>query len=143
MTKRLWIAITVLVWIVALATWRGRCELAWFTWGIDAASCPDGEPRQTAQLEAMALSRGKVGWVQLRAIAHYTTGEADRDRRAPIARVSSVELTLSGPKLPPRELEVESWDHRGGAAIAEVTLPDIPDGDYQLRASYETALGTG
>ena len=28
MTKRLWIAITVLVWNVALATWRGRCELA-------------------------------------------------------------------------------------------------------------------
>jgi hypothetical protein len=142
MNKKVWIAITVLVWIVALATWRPRCEQAWFAYGIDARACPDGELRQTAELDVAGLGRGAQGTAWLRAVAHYTTRESDSDERAVVPHVRSIALSLSGDKLP-RSLEVSSWTRSDGAWTAPVALPDVPDGDYQLHASYRTELGAG
>ena len=79
MNKKVWIAITVLVWIVGLATWPHRCERAWLAYGITARACPDGELRQTGELHAQDLGRGIAGTVGLRAVAHYTSRDADRD----------------------------------------------------------------
>ncbi|HEX7837358.1 MAG TPA: MG2 domain-containing protein [Kofleriaceae bacterium] len=141
--KKVWIAITVGVWLVALASWRGRCEQAWLAWGIDIPACPDGEVRQSAVLDASGLRRGAPGRVALRAIAHYTTSDADGDERATVPDASSIALSLTAAKGPPRPLEVAGWDHRDGGAGAELTLPDVPDGNYQLRASYRTPLGAG
>ncbi|TMQ09329.1 MAG: hypothetical protein E6J90_38210, partial [Deltaproteobacteria bacterium] len=143
MNKKVWIAITAVVWIAALATWRSRCVEAWFAYGIDAVACPDGDLRQTAELEASGVRRGAPGYVTLRAIAHYTTREADRDRRAMLPEVSSIALSLRGAKLAPRSLEVAGWDRVGKAAEAKLTLPEVPDGDYELHARYQTALGSG
>ena len=143
MNKKLWIAVAVLVWIAALATWRARCEEAWLRYGIDVAACPDGELRQTAELSVGGLRRGAPGRVALRAIAHYTTRAADRDLGAVVPQVTGIALSLTGGKLAARPLEVAGWDRRGGDAVAELVLPDIPDGDYQLHASYQTPLGSG
>jgi hypothetical protein len=56
---------------------------------------------------------------------------------------SSIALSLTSAKGPPRPLAVAGWEHRGGAALAELTLPEVPDGDYQLHASVQTAVGPG
>src|SRR3954466_2873007 len=99
MNKKVWIAITVLVWLVALATWRGRCMQAWFAYGIAVRTCPDGELRQTAELDARSLGRGVTGTVALRALASYTIGAADRDLRAEMPHVREIALSLTGGKL--------------------------------------------
>src|ERR1044071_3689196 len=143
MTKKAWIAITVLVWIVALATWRNRCEQAWFAYGIAVRACPDGEPRQTAELHVAGLQRRATGQVYLRAIAHYTTADADSDDRAMVPQVSDIALALTGAKLAAQPLEVAHWKRGGGETYGELTLPDVPDGDYQLHARFRTPLGEG
>jgi len=142
MNKKVWIAIAVLVWMVGLATWPRRCEQAWFAYGIAVRACPDGELRQTAELEAQGLGRGSAGFVSLRAFAHYATNEADGDERAAVPHMRSIELTLTGDKLT-RPLDAASWERTRGTWRARVALPDIPDGDYQLRARFRTALGDG
>ncbi len=200
--KKLWIAITVLVWLVSLGTRGDRCERAWFAWGLDLGRCPDGAVRQTARLSASGLRRGAAGQVTLAAIAHYTTGDADGEQRAPVPRARSIELSLVGkgaatrgsstgpsstgpaagqPPAPstaqlpgsstgqrtgptpgqapgstagqapggaPSQLSVRPlagvrWHESDDTSWAEVSLPEVPDGDYQLRARYTTALGTG
>jgi hypothetical protein len=142
MNKKVWIAITVLVWIVGLATWPRRCERTWLAYGITARACPDGELRQTGELDAQDLGRGIAGTVALRAFAHYTAREADRDQRAAVPHIGSIALTLTGDKLT-RPLDAASWERTGGTWRARVALPDIPDGDYQLHARFHTALGDG
>jgi hypothetical protein len=142
MNKKVWIAITVLVWLVALATWPGRCEQAWFAYGIAVRTCPDGELRQTAELDALSLGRGVTGTVALRASASYAIGAADRDLSAVLPHVRSIALSLTGGKLD-RPLDAPAWRRTGGTWRAQVVLPDIPDGDYQLHARYRTALGDG
>jgi hypothetical protein len=143
--KRVWIAITVLVWLVALGTWRSRCVQAWLSDGIDVARCPDGALRQTVALDAAGLRRGGPGRVTLAATVHYTTcdADADHDLRASAPAFGAIALSLTGGRGPARPLEVAGWEHRHGAATAELTLPEVPDGDYQLHASYRTPLGSG
>src|SRR3954470_13468690 len=121
MNKKVWIAITVLVWLVGLATWPHRCEPAWFAYGIAVPACPDGELHQTAELQA-DLGRGIAGTVALRAFAHYTTNEADADERAAVPRVRSIALTLTGDKLT-RPLDAGSWERTGGTWRARLALP--------------------
>ena len=141
--KRVWIAITVLVWLVALGTWRSRCVQAWLSDGIDVARCPDGALRQTVALDAAGLRRGGPGRVTLAATVHYTTCDADADLRASAPAFGAIALSLTGGRGPERPLEVAGWEHRHGVATAELTLPEVPDGDYQLHASYRTPLGSG
>lgn len=138
--KRLWIALTVGIWIVAVATWRPRCERTWLRYGLDLASCPDGELRQTGELNASSVSRSAQGLVAVRAIAHYTPGDADGDRQAELPRLADLALSLEGGDKVSRPIAVLGWPMRG---VARVQLPDVPDGDYQLRARFSTALGPG
>jgi hypothetical protein len=149
MNKKVWIAFTVGLWLVSLVTSGDHCARAWFAYGIDVESCPDGTPRQSALLEASNLRRGApgpvaavAGTVTLRAIAHYTTGDADGEQRAVVPRVTSIQLSLTGAKTTTWPLAVD-WEHSGDASTARLTLPEVPDGDYQLHASYETRLGKG
>lgn len=139
--KKLWIAITVVVWLAAIGAPRNPCIRAILSYGIAAGTCPDGELRQTAQLEVQGLRRGAPGWVSLRARAHYTSDGAEAARGA-VARVSAIDLALvAGNQV--RPLTVERWERGAGGSRAQLVLPDVPDGDYKLRASYETRLGKG
>jgi hypothetical protein len=142
-SKKLWISITTGVWLVSLFTSRSHCDRAWFAFGIDVERCPDGEVRQTAVLEIAGLRRGGAGSVVLQSIAHYTTGEADGELRAQVPGARSIELALVGADKVARLLPVDHWDGHRDAAMARLTLPEVPDGDYQLRARYETQLGAG
>jgi len=158
--KKLWIAITVLVWLVSLAGGSHRCDRAWFAWGIEIDRCPDGGLRQTAQLSGAGLRRGAPGQLRLQPFAHYTTGDAAGEQRAAVPRARSIALSLVGkttskaldgrgtPTVSDAEWRRGSiagvaWDAAGTAMTGKVTLPDVPDGDYQLHARYETTLGAG
>jgi hypothetical protein len=149
MNKYVWIALTIGLWLGSLITWDDHCARAWFSYGIAVDGCPVGVPRQTAVLEAVQLRRGiagpgaaPAGSVTLQAIAHYTTGDADDEQRAPVLRMSSVALSLTQAPAASWPIAVD-WQQDAGEARAHVTLPEVPDGNYQLHASYETRLGKG
>jgi hypothetical protein len=143
MKKTPWIAVTAGLWLVALVAVDDRCEQAWFTYGIDVEACPDGGLRQSALLEVSGLGRGAEGWVTLQALAHYTTGDADAAQVAAVPWVTSIALSLTGAATAARPLEVDRWKRTGDASVAKVRLPEVPDGDYQLHATYESPLGKG
>jgi MG2 domain-containing protein len=140
--KTVWIAITGVLWVISLAVTNDRCERGWFAYGIDVESCPDGELRQSAVLEATGLRRGAAGSITLRAVAHYTTGDADEEQRVSVPRVTSIQTWLTDRKAGRWPLAV-AWSRGHDDTSGPVTLPEVPDGDYQLHASYETRLGAG
>ncbi len=141
--KKLWIAIVIGLWLVALVSSGDRCERAWFSYGIAAGTCPDGELRQSARLAVSGLRRGAPGQVSLQVFARYTTARADTAKRASVPRVTSIELSLTGAQNAAWPLAASGWERLGGTSVATLALPDVPDGDYQLHASYQTRLGKG
>jgi hypothetical protein len=141
MNKKVWIALAVGLWLVALGAGRDRCARMLFGYGIAVGSCPDGELRQSGQLEVSGMRRGAPGTVWLRVVAHYTAQDADADLVAGVPRVRAIELSLIG-KAGSWPVAA-SWKRFGTASSATVVLPDVADGDYKLRASYETWLGKG
>ena len=149
MSKKVWIAITVVLWLVALATSRSHCRTAWWSYGINVRACPEGTPRLSAELDVSGMRRGAPGRVSLQVLAHYTTDDADAERQAPVARVGSIELSLVSAKSAAGgtptawPLAVPAWETAGSWSQASVALPVVPDGDYQLHASYTSLLGSG
>lgn len=116
-----------------------RCELVYLRYGLTMSSCPTGTIRQTASLDVRALRRGADGFVTLRATAHYTVDRADAAQSTTVPEIDSVALTLVDAKGTATPLVAGTWS--GGTAT--VRLPEVPDGDYQLHAHYETKLGPG
>src|SRR4051794_19224784 len=116
MNKKLWIAITIGLGLVSLATSHDRCAQAWVTYGIDVDTCPDGGLRQTAVLEVSGLRRGAPGWITLQALAHYTTADtagADAALYASVPRVTGIELSLTGARNAAWPLTVDRWERTG------------------------------
>ncbi|MBE4747111.1 hypothetical protein G4177_02845 [Corallococcus sp. ZKHCc1 1396] len=122
----------------------GRCLSAWVFQGVDVRRCPDGAFRQTAGLSAQGLARGASTRVHVWAEAH---GVDDRGHalNAPVGR-GSPELFLvdaAGKEMPLPVDAKSRWKRDGdGPLNAPVTLPQVPDGDYRLRARVTTPLGT-
>ncbi|RYZ43568.1 MAG: hypothetical protein EOO71_03150 [Myxococcaceae bacterium] len=122
----------------------GRCLSAWAFQGVEIARCPDGKFRQTAGLSAQGLARGASSRVSVWAEAHAV----DEDGQALRGRVGrgSAELFLvdAADKQTPLPVDAKSsWKRDGdGPLNAAVTLPQVPDGDYRLRARISTPLGT-
>ncbi|HSR97987.1 MAG TPA: MG2 domain-containing protein, partial [Kofleriaceae bacterium] len=141
MSKKVWIGIAVVLWLVALGAGRDHCARLLFGYGIDIDACPDGELRQSAQIEGSGLRRGASGAVWLQVLAHYTADDADADRTAGVPGVREIELSLVG-KGDAKPLAA-TWRRSGTSSLASVALPEVPDGDYQLRARYRTQLGPG
>lgn len=141
--KKLWIAVVVVLWLVALGPARDLCMQAAMSYGIAVEACPDGDVRQTALLAVSGARRGVPGDVRLSAIAHYTTGDADRELTAGVPRVTSIALSLVDGKGAARPLAVERWTRNDDESLAKLVLPEVADGDYKLHASYQTRLGKG
>ncbi len=118
------------------------CIPAWVRWGILVHDCPVGKPVAEASLEAYGLRRGQPGTVYVNMDAVYSRGGADDDYRAPLRRYD-VDLYLVDQQGEATRLKpVKRW-HKGqtGTRYADVRLPDVPDGDYILRAEVDTPLG--
>ncbi|WP_370645281.1 MG2 domain-containing protein [Corallococcus sp. EGB] len=123
----------------------GRCLSAWVFQGVETPECPDGEFRQTVSVSANGLARGASSRVNVWALAH---GVDDKGRafQAPVIRGSAaLFLVDAAGKETPLPLDADGHWERGetGALAAPVSLPQVPDGDYQLRARVTTPLGAG
>jgi hypothetical protein len=139
--KKVWIAFTVVLWLIGIGAGDDHCARMLFVYGIDVPVCPDGELRQSAQLSVSDVRRGARGTVWLGVTAHFTVGDGAADLVAPVPRSGSIELSLVD-KAGARPLQA-SWTHSGKTAYAPLALPEVPDGDYTLHARYETRLGKG
>lgn len=126
----------------ALLTDPTYCRDAFRRYGIRLAECPDGELRQTAHLSVAGVRRGAPGSVTFRVDGHYTTDASDDVQGIELPNVRALELTLVDGKKQARPLAV-TWQVHDTLRSAALTLPEVPDGDYTLRARYETAAGKG
>ncbi|MFN7135855.1 MAG: MG2 domain-containing protein, partial [Myxococcales bacterium] len=126
--------------IVGLIVSTELCIPAWYRWGMRVKFCPDGEVRPVARLSAWGLKRGLPGVVELAADAEYVLEGSEYRKTAPLRRIQPalalVDKTGRETSLEPRKDWSGETMRRG-----EVTLPEVPDGDYLLRARIATPAG--
>lgn len=103
----------------------------------------EGKIRQTARVEVSGLRRGGEGLVVLAATGHYTRGGADAEETFPIKDIKSWKLALVDAAGKATPLAMEKAGSYDSARHAQVKLPEVADGDYLLRVTYETKLGKG
>ncbi|HEY4181259.1 MAG TPA: MG2 domain-containing protein [Kofleriaceae bacterium] len=119
-------------------TGDGTCESAYLKYGVSIGACPSGTVRQTAELVVNDLRRGAKGTVRLLPHAHYTVNDSDAAQTIDDVRVTTATLALVDAKGTATPLPVK-WTGN----VTELTLPEVPDGDYLLRATYETRVAKG
>ena len=139
MTKKTWAALAAAsVVVVALIARNSSCNPE------DDWPPHEGRIRQTARLSVDGVRRGNTGTVTLEAIAHYTPFSADDARTLPVPDLGKVTLTLVGARGTTPITPTKPWQEvAAGSHRTELVLPEVPDGDYLLRADYETRLGKG
>lgn len=120
-------------------THDGRCEWAFLDHGLTMKTCPSGVIRQTAQLEVSGVRRSADASVAIRATAHYTVKDADAVQTMALPEITEVALSLVDAKGKATPLSTKPW--KAGATTFKV--PEVPDGDYKLHATYKTRIGDG
>jgi hypothetical protein len=128
---------TGLVLVIAAST---TCVSTGFAHGLWLDECPDGELRQVVSMSTGSLSRGAEGSVTVDVSATYTTGPGDQQRFEPLSSFTS-RLFLVSPTGEQELQPKDGWRASGSARSALVTLPTVPDGDYQLRVKVKTSIG--
>jgi len=141
MRKQLWIPISAGIFLFGIAVPNDICREALEKWGIVIPTCPDGVPRQTARVDVEQVRRGVKGRIYFHATAHYTTADADAAETTPIP-ATDVTVTLVDAKQKATPLAID-WHKLGDGLSGDLTLPEVPDGDYKLHATYATKLGDG
>jgi len=117
------------------------CLSGYLRYGIWVHSCPAGDPQVGVQINAYGLRRGSKGQISLAAPVFYTTGPADQVRIARSHRFDGEVSLVRGEQVTPLT-PVEGWSDEGERRVGQFILPkDLEDGDYQLRAQLDTALG--
>ncbi|MFH1469564.1 MAG: MG2 domain-containing protein [Pseudomonadota bacterium] len=118
------------------------CVPAWPRWGMIVHQCPAGKPRPQASLDADGLRRGQPGHVAVQAEGIYSLGAADDGYSAPLRRFRAdlflVDAAGAETRLKPEKRWKKEWKGRKGTYVR---LPEVPDGDYTLRAKVGTPLG--
>lgn len=138
----------VLLVAVLIGWWDtrdGRCQTAYLSYGLTMQGCPSGTIRQTATLEASGVRRGVDAEVSLHAFAHYTTADADAVQTLRVPAIEAVTLTLVDAKAVATPLApiAAEGSRPWSDGLAKVKIPEVPDGDYKLHASFQTRLGPG
>ncbi|NVJ02746.1 hypothetical protein HV824_32135 [Myxococcus sp. AM009] len=130
---------------VAFASWD-VCLSAWVLRGVKVPSCPDGQFRQVVEVHGSGLARGDTGQVFVVTHALAPHPESGQMMKAPVTKATAAMFLVDGAgKETPLPLAQETdWtrtqDDRG--LSARVVVPEVPDGDYQLRARVTSPLGT-
>ncbi len=119
-------------------THDGRCESAFMDHGLTMYACPSGTIRQTAQLHVSNLRRGIEATATLTAAAHYTIDSADAVQSIAVPEISTVQLSLVDAKNVATPLTAKRV-----ANAFTFKVPEVPDGDYKLRAAFTTRVGSG
>ncbi len=130
--------IVVAILLGRIDTHDGRCESAFMNYGLTMYACPSGTIRQTAQMHVSNLRRGVDATVQLSAAAHYTIDSADAVQSIPVPELTKVTLSLVDAKNTATPLVAKRV-----ANTFTFKVPEVPDGEYKLRADYATRVGTG
>lgn len=142
--KRTWIAVAaaLAVGVAVYFLWpRGYCRSAERAYGIIAHECPDGELRQSVRIDGHRLRRGGTGTVSIAASALYTVDKSDEQYQSSIPELD-IQLALVKPAGEPIAIQPEKgWRTSHDEYEAGVMLPDVPDGDYQLRATVRSRVG--
>ncbi|MFP2903155.1 hypothetical protein ACLEQD_43835, partial [Corallococcus sp. 4LFB] len=114
----------------------GRCLSAWMFQGVDVPVCPDGEFRQTVGLGANGLARGASVQVGVWAEAHGVDAKGLALKAYVDRGTAALFLVDAAGKETPLPLDAKGrWERDAyGLLTAPVTLPQVPDGDYRLRA---------
>lgn len=103
----------------------------------------EGKLRQTVDVSVRDLRRGAPGQIDLAAIAHYTRHGADDESTVAIGRFDSIAVSLVDAAKHATAIPLVKPSRADGHTRATITLPDVPDGDYQLHVAYRTKLGAG
>ncbi|HVV81960.1 MAG TPA: MG2 domain-containing protein [Kofleriaceae bacterium] len=135
--RKIWIAagLAVAAAVAIAVGWRLRSHDDW--------PAHDGKLRQTVEVEASGLRRGGPGTLALTATGHYVPKGADAIADLAVPRISDVALTLVDAAGKETRVAFTAPKRTGRVTRGEVTLPDVPDGDYHLRVDYRTRLGPG
>jgi hypothetical protein len=111
------------------------------SYGVLTDRCPTGSPVLELHMDAWNLARGETGQVRLSPEASWVAGDDWRRsfRTKELSWGAGITLELrdtTGEPISPLTLDwEEGW-------LAEVDVPDVPDGDYLLRATADTWFGT-
>ena len=115
----------------------GRCETAYFTYGVAIyGGCPVGTMRQTGELIVGNVRRTAMATATIVPRASYTLGPTDAVQDVVVPALDARSLALVDRKNVVTPLAAV-WNGRH----ATFKVPDVPDGEYLLRATYRTALG--
>ncbi|MDQ3262259.1 MAG: MG2 domain-containing protein [Myxococcota bacterium] len=135
-------ALVLLVGLVALTS--SLCVTAWWRYGISVDQCPDGEVRGTYELTATGLQRGGEGSISLQGTAHFTTDGLEQVHRAPFEDFQASLLLVdgAGKSQPLERVKDTGWEVEHGLRSVRIQVPVVPDGEYLLRATLTSALGT-
>ncbi len=135
-------AVVLLLGLVALSS--SLCVTAWWRYGISVDQCPDGKVRPTYELTARGLQRGGEGSISLQGTAHYTTDGLEQVHQAPFEdfQASLALVDGAGKSQPLERVKDTGWEARQGLRSARIQIPVVPDGEYLLRATLTSALGT-
>src|SRR5688500_16886044 len=143
-TRRAVLGAAGLVSAVALyLLWSNVCLSTWWRTRLVLPQCPDGALRQVALLEARDLRRGAPGTVFVGARAHYTTRDAEHGETVAVTSfTTTLALVDAAGKETPLEPSKPGWQGSPGEfRRAQVALPEVSDGDYELRARIVSRLG--
>lgn len=140
--KKILLGLVGAVVLVALLIISNQlCISAYLKYGMVVPECPSGDVLGGVRVNAYGLRRGTEGTVSVAAVGHYTTGPADVARSAFLRRLTARLDLMIGDEAKPLE-PVEGWKDETTQVSAAIVLPkDLPDGDYKLRATVQTALG--
>jgi len=137
---RTWVLGAVSLFVLWLLL-RGECWSVWVFKGVRVPQCPDGDMRPTAYVQGMDLVRGGDGKVRVGAVAWYVLEGTEEVRSAPIRRFDATLVLVDGTgKETPLAMQPSAESSDDGIE-GGVKLPEVPDGDYLLRAKVHTRLG--
>lgn len=121
------------------------CFSTGLRYGMWLDSCPSGSLRLGADLEAVGLVRGGEGTVRVRPLGRYVIGDDHHAYAGETGmyRGADVEVTLLDEHGEPVEgVEIGRFKRSRSTRHASIELPDLPDGDYTLRAAVSAPFDT-
>lgn len=146
MRRFVWVLLAIAVVAAGIGMYfglrPGGCRSARKQWGLAMATCPSGKLRQVVDVTGRELRRGARGEVALSAHAMFTTDAADVVEQVAVRDFQSITLALvdaTGVVTP----LASKWVLDADETASAVELPEVPDGEYRLRATYATRVDHG
>jgi hypothetical protein len=111
-------------------------------YGVWTTRCPATDLRASVVLDVEDVERGRWGAVEVRTTARWMsrTDRRGRERKATVGGPDVLLDLVDGEGTVVGPLELRNADWSGDRLRVEVRLPDVPDGDYRLRAKVDAGF---